>query len=293
MKKNIMQQFQSKQIRYIIFAVTGLLLVVGVGIATIFILKTISPPTEEKKQPVATVTPQDIVDSYSTDKAIPVLSTDDYQLSDNIGQGAIPYKANNHDYLVSIPTDIGVVFQAKSRTQADKTSAVIEQTTTFMQTKDLHITAQSAQTESNATADTTYENSSLICQLRAVVPDEISTASYTLSCVDRDAVDKEYETVEQLMSLYGEADTLGSFTEAIRMVTSEDDLSAATVGLTKTDESFTMLLFVSTDDKWQFVANLTDGDGDGGQSNGKYVPSEALAAAYEDPTYGNFLKKHF
>ncbi|HEU4830811.1 MAG TPA: hypothetical protein VFS65_01415 [Candidatus Saccharimonadales bacterium] len=288
-----MQQSKSKRFRYIIFGTIGLLLAASAGIATVFILQTISPSAEKKAQPVATVAPQDIVDSYSADEAIPVLSTDDYQLSNNIGQGAVTYKAGGHDYSVSVPTDAGVVFQAISRTQTDKTDSVIEQTTAFMQTKGMHVVTQSTQEESDTRLNTTYENASLVCQLRVVIPDEISTASYTLSCVDKAAVNKEYETVEQLMNLYEEVDTLGSFTEAIRMITSEDNLSAATVGLTKMDKSFTMLLFVSVDDIWQFVANLTDGDGNGEQSNGKYVPSEALTAAYEDPTYGDFLKKHF
>ncbi len=280
------------KLRIILIAISVLLVLLLISIGSILILRVMYPRPSTSQHTDTAQSADSIVTSFSAASSIPEFSTDAYQLSKDTGTHVYIFsKDTSHEYGVNVTAKSSVIYYAKTVAQVDHGQLIIDQTTSFLKAKGFTLSQQPVPKGEEGTSRTAYTSSTLVCQLSIILPNTTSVASYTFACQDQAAIAQEYTTIEQLLNLYKKTNTISPYSEALRVVTTDGNKIASFVTLTHADASRSQLLFITVDTTTHYIANLSEGDG--GSSNGKYVPSKALTAAFQDPTYGTFLQTLF
>jgi len=287
MENTSIPQPRSRRPLIIVVSIVALILFAG---GTTLALKALMPQTK----PVATTpgqTPAMLVSEFTKNNS--TLSSSSYTTAKDTNQTYLPYTDSAHSYLVNILADSSVTSYAQNAKTPDQSTAIKDQTKAYMTTKGFAPVSQPTQSGVKGIERLTFANADTICQLKALLPTADSIASYTFACATQQSVAKEYTTVDQLLHLYKPSLAAGSYTEALRVNTTEGNKTASIMTLTAEKGPQTQQLFVSVDGTWKYIAAISNGNEADANSNGKYTPSDALTAALKDPTYGEFLTKLF
>jgi hypothetical protein len=270
--------------------VAGAVVFVGIaGIATVLILKNIIPK-KETGSTTAVIKANEAVAIYSVPGSISGLSDNLYEQQLSTGERVpILYKSGEHAYATSVLTSENVLFYGKNTSSQDDIQSIQNQTAVFMQGKGYEKVANSVKTEASGPSYATYASEGAICQLvssGAATP-EGSPVSHVFACAEKATIEEEYKAIEALLKLYPSKDKV-SFTQATRSTVTEKNKTLAILRLA-TAQKPPALLFVSINDSWSYVGNLSDGNS---QSNAKYSMSADMMAKIRDSKYDGFLTKN-
>lgn len=270
-----------------------LALVIGVSVVavvasfalTVIILKSVTPPKSTPSTPTtsSTATPASIdqvVAAYPD--SIASFKNNYQRITSN--QANIYYKQTGKAYGITLMTTKAITYVASTPNTA--AASLPDEVTSFFTAKGY--TPQPTNTNAKDTITyKTFTNSDSVCQVGLTTPSAKTVQVVTLGCASVADIAKEYSFIDQLLTLYAKNNPKPDFTQESRNLVTSDNKSLSIVRLTggRTQPS---LLFAAIDNKWEYIATLSTGDST--ESNGKYVPSEDLTAALNNPKYGTFLK---
>ncbi len=269
----------SQRLPIIIFS-SLLIVIVAVGI--VFALKYTHPSTNDKTAPQA-IDQSALLSAYQTSF---MAAKPAYAPITNGTKPSIRYQQTGKSYAISVLAQNAIVLAAKSNGVTSDASLSATKAGATFSAKGLNEVAQNTLTVGSTTY-TTYSDGALVCQLQSIEGTSVSSASQTVACVDMQSITSEYATVDSLIKLDPATVNLGNYSDASRTVITSGSKQLSLLTVTGPSVS-TQIAYVKTTGDWQYVAVLNNGDSS--LSNGKFVPSDALTAAFKNPDYGDFLR---
>ena len=281
-------QQKRKIAKRIIIATIALVAVLAVGVGVALLLKNVSnlakdqsspsPNTDTSVQTPAIPSAASIISEYTEPQTMRIF-TSGYQLQQaTSAPSRIMYMADGKKYEVSLATDHYALFYAKDGVAHADSPTVEAQTTSYLQGKGFQ------KTKATSPDLATYTNNGSVCQLTKAP--ESTPAYYLMACTDKVDVEKEYASIEELLSLYKKTSKLSTFTRALSVTVTAGSKTMTTLSLT-TPGKHPVLLFAAVDGDWEYLGDL--GNGDATVSNGKYSLTPQIQSAIHDAKYGDFL----
>jgi flagellar basal body-associated protein FliL len=289
--QNEQQQKRAMIAKRVIIVVVILVAIFAVGMGVALLLRNVSqladtgsPSTNNQPDntPATSTAPSaaSLISGYIQPENVRVFA-ENYQLQqDATAPARISYTAEGEKYEVSLSTSSYAMFYATGKVAASDATTVSSQTDTYLTGQGFKKTATNAK---NSTV--TYSDQGSVCQLTSMPSSQ--PAYYLMACADKTDVDKEYATIEKLLSIYKKTNQLGSFTRAITSTISSDNKTMTTISLTTNPNTHPVLLFAAVDNDWAYIGNV--GGGNAMTSNGKYSLSAQVEAAIHQAKYGDFL----
>jgi len=246
--------------------------------------------TEDKTTtPTDSISATAIITAYAEPSAINGLSDISYKQQSNT-PATIQYKLADKKYEISTPTNKSLLFYALDKAQTDDTVNIQDQTTKFMEQKNLQKTSNPDSVDTNYLQYTTFNSNNAVCQLTDSQPENQDTLRFhQLSCIDKTDIEDEYTAIESLLSIYRQNQQLTDFTQATKYTATEDNKDYSIINIAQNDKHLN-LLFAAIDDNWAYLGDLAAGEPE--YSNGKYSITPDLKAKIDDPIYNGFIAKY-
>ncbi len=276
----------NKRIVLILFSICIVIITISV---TVYLLNTFGTSTSDKAQNTTTK-PLDIISVYSKPGSIAGLPRNIYKMQLSYASAVI-YKTSAHTYEIVTPTSKSVKFTSIFQTKTDDTTAVKDQTKTFMEKNGFKIASFNPKDMASVVTYTTFKSNDAVCQLSRVNKSSTSDSPsyYSLSCADISAIDSEYSKTENLLSVYkNQQQTLPSFTKSVTISKTEGNKAYSIVVLSGAGVH-NKLLFAAIDNEWEYLGDLSAGITAG--SKVKYALTPELKAKINDTEYGTFISK--
>lgn len=269
-------------------AVVVVISAIGVGVA--LLLRNVShlsgvAPADSQTTTAASTAPtaSSIIADYATLDTVHSLANSYQMQQDATAQSNVILKGDGQTYVTSIPTNAYALFFASSPSQPNDSQAVLDQTTSFMSNRGFSKIDNPAELQvAPGQTVTTYTNSGAACQLTSSPTSQ--PEFYTIACVNKSDVTKQYATIQKLLALYEKGHPLDSFTRAIASTTTSGNMAMTTISLNVAN-AHPLLLFAAVNNAWQYIGDI----GSGSTSNGKYSLPPDIQSAIHDPKYGDFL----
>lgn len=278
------RQFPVKQA---ITALVALVIVAGTAVGTVMILR---PNLTKKSDNLTNTTPvvksaADIYSAATTMNAIAGLSEDVYSKSET-GTAYIMYKSSEKAYAINAPSVKAGYFNAKEGKAIDDRKTVTEQFGAVMSANGL-TQAEAPVANTETTSYAIYQNNAVACQLTSsyIKRDTFLSGNHIIACTDKQAADTAYKTAEDMIALSDAAsDKIAP--KLVTLATGGKDAVTYTMLMAQGDKQST-LLFAAVDGKYEYVANLSEGDAQ--YNNGKYTITPDTRAKLSNPKYQGVL----
>ncbi len=276
--------------KYIVAAILSVVAIVAIGYASTYIFEKVSPRSESQIASGASLSAKEVVTRFAEVGAIASLSSEPYtqQISEGVSDSVI-YKLPNRNYEINTPSLANVLYYAPGK-GPDDTALIQSQSTAFMESLAYKLEGEPVPTREGVVVST-YTTNTSICQLTITQPLEDSpddvSRNRTFVCVDKAAVSKQYDELEERLALI-ETNKPSDFTRAATSSVSEGNKSYSTIRL-ETTNTDPLLLFAAVDGKWEFIGDLSKGDANAE----KYTVSPEIVSRMSAPKYGDFLLKTF
>lgn len=280
---------RSPLMKRLLVVVGAIIFVCVAGLGTVLVLKNIIPKKETGPAAVV-IKANEAVAMYSVPGSISGLSDNLYEQQLSTGENVpITYKLPDHAYTIAVSTPLNVLFYSKNTSAQDDIRSIQDQTAVFMQNKGYEKVATGVKIDEASPSYATYASEGAVCQLvsSGTSTPQGSPASHLFACAEKATISKEYDAIEALLALYPSRQNT-SFTQAVRSTVTEKSKTLAVLRLT-TKQKPPALLFVSVNDSWSYVGNLSGGDS---QSSAKYSMSADMMAKISDSKYDGFLTKN-
>jgi hypothetical protein len=276
----------------VLLIIASILVTLIIVISVAFLLKNLGITKNISTEQAVALSPAQIIEAYSKPGAVQALSGDKYTLQTaNTSEGTVIFKTEDANYTIDTPTKDTALYAAKDTKAADDKATVQEQAKAFMKERGYTEANNTASASSKNPAFLTFESSGAVCQLSSAHPETNSPLPgyHKMSCVSKEAISKEYASVNSLLDIYKKDHSLEGTTEIIRTTKTNGNKSLATLELLN-DGKQTSLLFAAINGAWEFIGNLSEGSES--NSNGKYTISPQVQQAMANPKYGDFLTKN-
>lgn len=243
----------------------------------------IAPTSTQSTTTPSATSANTVISDYVTLNGVQALANN-YQLQQDASTSTyITLRGDGQTYTTSVPTAAYALFYANSSSEPNDSQAVLDQTTSFMSNHSFSKVENPVGMPSvPGQVVTTYAYQGSVCQLTSsptAVPE-----FYTIACVDKSDIAKQYDTIQNLLALYEKTNPLPSFNRAVATTITSGNKSMTTLSLAVTS-GHPILLFAAVNNNWEYLGDI----GSGPSSNGKYALPPEVQTAIHDPKYGDFL----
>jgi hypothetical protein len=278
---------------FIIIGVLAVIFIALIAFGTAFFLSSFKHSAPQAKQSSVAPDAAKIVTIYTKVFAENKVFTNQYLERDKQLLTTPPpvYVVNNEKgYSLNVPASAYVLYVAKSNSQSDDISEVMQQTSATLVKNGFH---QVATPIVSSTVDTKYESftdGNISCQLTSSVPlpSVHSLEFHQLACTDMPTIATSYATSQRLLALYSKTNSALQFSQITESSNGKGDVSYIILNLTGKG-SIHSLLFAAVKQQWTYIGDLSSGDS--ATSKGKYTIAPDIQQAIANPIYNGFLKQ--
>lgn len=266
---------------------------IAIAWGVILLLKAAAPqPPADEPASSHIFKPAEVIEAFAKEGAINALDAQNFALQTSKDSASVIYKPASSNFAVVTLASNQALFYSKTPQAADVSQEVGEQTAALLQTWGYQKIENVGSARTENPTYTTFETSLSICQLSSSKPIAGSAIPlyHKLACLDKAAVQAEYDTLTPLLTLFKESGQAApAYDEVSRTTKTDGNKSLAILNLAGNSNT-TSLLFAAVNNKWTYLGNLSNNEA--GSSNGKYILSAELRRAIADPMYGDFLTKN-
>jgi hypothetical protein len=279
--------------RRIIIGIVSIVVIGGVGLATVLLLKQFAPKHEAEQQPAqssaAPPTPstQDTMARIRKDLTGSEAFTATYTIepADTEPQMSLVLQSSGSDYTYTYDPSLRMaIVQQKPGVAEEKLLSELDKTF-----KDMKYQNQGSVRIANS-ENITYKGTEASCQVqhRKAVPSETDFTRYLIGCVSRESMEAQAKHISELLGLASQAKPI-RVERSLDIVESTMQLQSFILSYNDTSKSKTVFFAKKGSDAWEYIGERAVPNADDRDS---FTMNSQMQKAISDSKWNGFLSKY-